>query len=142
MVASCSMAASNEPDLAEPFAGDHAEFGGVASERIGQLGPLANQAFTHLQNHALRLLRDRLHWNKMHARSPCRLADRLGVVTVILAALDVGFDVLGRDQTHLVAQRDQFASPMVCAAAGFHGNLGGRKLGEKGKQLRTAEIYP
>jgi hypothetical protein len=67
---------------------------------------------------------------------------RLGVVAVILAAFDIGFDVLGRDKTHLVTERGQFASPMVPAAAGFHGDPGRWQLFEEGQQLRTAEIEP
>jgi hypothetical protein len=71
---------------------------------------------------------------------PGRFADRLGVITVVLAAFDIGFDVLGWDKTHFMASRGQFASPMVRAATGFHGDLGRRKLFEEGQQLRTAEI--
>src|SRR5271166_4849129 len=76
----------------------------------------------------------------MHARSPRRLADRFGIISVILATFDVGFDILGRDQTHHVAERDQFAGPIMSAATGFHGDLGGGKLREEGDQLRAAEI--
>jgi hypothetical protein len=78
----------------------------------------------------------------MHPRPPCRLADRLGVIAIVLGALDVGFDVLRRDQTNLVAKRGQFASPMVSAATGFRSNLGGGKLRKEGDELRTAEIDP
>jgi hypothetical protein len=39
-----------------------------------------------------------------------------------------------------MAERGQFASPMVCAATGFHGDLCRWKLFEEGQQLRTAEI--
>jgi hypothetical protein len=35
-----------------------------------------------------------------------------------------------------------FASPMVSAATGFHGNLGGGKLSEEGNELSAAEIDP
>ena len=78
----------------------------------------------------------------MHARTPGGLTDRFGVVAVVLAAFDIGFDVLGRDQTHLVAERGQFAGPIMSAATGFHGDLGGRQLLEEGDHLRTAEIDP
>jgi transposase len=114
----------------------------VSAECVDQQGPLANQAFAHLQNHCLSLLRDRLYRHEMHPRSPCRLADSLGVIAIVLGALDVGFDVLRWNQTDLVAKRDQFASPMVSAATGFHGNLGGGKLREEGDELRAAEIDP
>ena len=59
----------------------------------------------------------------MHARSPRGLADRFGIIAVILATFDVGFDVLGRDQTHHVAERDQFAGPIMSTAAGFRGEF-------------------
>ena len=77
----------------------------MAAERVDQQGPLTNKGLPHLQNHALSLLRNRLHGHEMHARPPRRFTDRLGVVAVILAAFDIGFDVLGRNQTHLVAER-------------------------------------
>src|ERR1700722_14221647 len=78
----------------------------------------------------------------MHPGSPGRLADRLGVIAVILATFDVGLDVLGRDQAHLVTERDQLASPMVSTAAGFHCNLCGKKPREEWDHLCAAEIYP
>ena len=78
----------------------------------------------------------------MHARSPGCLADRLGVIPVILATFDVGFDVLGWYQMHLVAERDQFAGPMMSATTGFYGYLGGWELREEGDHLRAAEIDP
>jgi hypothetical protein len=39
-----------------------------------------------------------------------------------------------------MAERGQFASPMVRAATGFHGDLGWWKSFEKDQQLRTAKI--
>ena len=81
----------------ETLGGDHAELGRVATERIDHQGPLTDQCLAHLQNHALSLLRDGLHGYDMHARPPGGLTDRLGVVAVILAMLDVGFDVLRWD---------------------------------------------
>src|SRR5215213_1695290 len=59
-----------------------------------------------------------------------------------ITRVDVGFDVLRRDQAHRMAKRGQFAGPMVSATAGFHGDLRRRQLGEKGDHLRAAEIDP
>ena len=49
----------------------------------------------------------------MHAGTAGGLANRLGVVAVVLAAFDIGFDVLRRDETWRVTERGQFARPMV-----------------------------
>src|ERR1019366_6702682 len=57
-------------------------------------------------------------------------------------AFDIGFDVLRRDQTHRVAERAQFACPVVRAATGFNGDFGGEKLLEERQQLPTAEVGP
>ena len=76
----------------------------------------------------------------MHARPPGRLTDRLRVVTVVLAAFDIGFDVLGRDKSHLMAERGQFAGPIVRPAAGFQGDDGRRELPEEGDHLCAAEV--
>jgi hypothetical protein len=114
----------------------------VAAERVHEQGPLTDQSLAHLQDHALSLLRDGLHGHEMHARPPRRFTDRLGVVAIVLAALNIRFDVLGWDETHLVTERDQFASPIMCATAGFHGDLRGWQLPEERDHLRTAEIDP
>ena len=62
------------------------EFGG-GPRSVNQQGPLPSQALAHIQNHALRLLRDRLHWHEMHVRLLCRLTDRLGVIAAFLPRL-------------------------------------------------------
>src|SRR4051794_18360061 len=106
-------------NLAKSPAGDHTELSGMAAERVGHLSSLTNQGFAHLQNHALGLLRDGLHGHEVHARPPRRFADRFSIVTVVLAAFDIGFDVLRWNKTYLMAERGQFASPMMRATTGF-----------------------
>ena len=128
--------------MSDSLAGDDAELGGVTAHRVDQSGALTDQGLTHLQDHALSLLRDGFHRHEMHARTPGGLADRFGVVAIVLAAFDIGFDVLRRDETHHVAERGQFASPMMRAATGFQGDVGGRELLEEGYHLRAAEIDP
>jgi hypothetical protein len=70
------------------------------------------------------LLRERFHWHEMHAGTPGGLANRFGVVAVVLAAFNTGFDVLRRCETWCVTERGQFAPPMVRTAAGSKGDLG------------------
>jgi hypothetical protein len=76
----------------------------------------------------------------MHAGTPRGLANRLGVVAIVFAALDIWFDVLRRNETHRVAKLGQFAGPVMGTAAGFQGNDDGRELLEEGDYLRAAEV--
>ena len=89
------------------------KLGGVTAHRVDQSGALTDQGLTHLQDHALSLLRNGFHRHEMHAGTPARLADRRGVVAVVLAAFDIRRHVLRRDQMHRVAERAQFARPMM-----------------------------
>lgn len=57
------------------------------------------------------------HRHEVHARSRHRLADCLCIGRVVLAALEVSLDVARRHQPELVAERDQFARPMVRSRA-------------------------
>jgi hypothetical protein len=101
---------------------------------------LTNQCLAHLQNHALSLLRDGLRGYGMHARPPRGFTDRRGVVAVILAGFDIRLDVLRWDQTHRMAERDQFASPIMRAATRFQGDFGRWASLEERNHLRAAEI--
>src|SRR5271165_3957719 len=103
---------------------------------------MSHQGFAYLQDHALGLLRERFHRHEMHARAPRRLADGFGVVPVVLAAFDVRFDVLRRNETRLVAERGQFASPVVGTAARFQDDLRGRELPEERIHLPATQIGP
>ena len=129
-------------DFSGSLTGDDAELGGVSAYRVDQSGALTDQGLTNLQDHALGLLRDRFRRHEMHPRTPGGLTDCFGVVAIVFAAFDKGFDVLRRDETHRVAERGQFASPIMGGATGFQGDDGGRQLPEEGNHLRTAEIDP
>jgi hypothetical protein len=76
----------------------------------------------------------------MHARTPGGFTDRLSVVAVIFGSFDVGFDILRRDEVHRVAERNQFAGPVMRAAAGFQGDFSRRKFLEERDHLSAAEI--
>ena len=81
-----------------------------------------------------------LHWNEVHPRTPRRLTDRFGVIAIIFAAFDIGLDVLWRDKTHRMAERGQFPSPTMRAAAGFQGDDSGRELAEERVHLRATKV--
>jgi hypothetical protein len=63
----------------------------MTAHRVDQSGALTNQDLTHLQDHALSLLRHEFHRHEMHARTPGGFADRFGVVAIVFAAFDIGF---------------------------------------------------
>ncbi len=88
-----------------------------SSARPGRAGPLTavvrclTSTFAGLVQHQNRLLVGTLDRYEAHIRSRHRLADRRRIDHVILAPLDVGFDVSRRYQNHLVPHRGQFAAP-------------------------------
>jgi hypothetical protein len=86
------------------------------------------------------LLRGGFHRHETHPRTPRGLADRFGVVAIVFAAFDIGFDILRRDETHCMAEHGQFASPIMRAATGFQRDARGRKLLEERDRLRTAKV--
>jgi hypothetical protein len=74
-------------DLGNAFGRDDAELRRVTTHSVHQLRPLSHQQVTGTQVHRLGLGLDRLHRHKAHGGARCRLADRLRVVAVVLAAL-------------------------------------------------------
>lgn len=60
------------------------------------LGMLGSQHLPMLDDDRLRLLLGGLDRNRPHTRTRCRLTDRLGIVSVILAPLDEGLHALRR----------------------------------------------
>src|SRR5208337_6585 len=78
--------------------------------------------------------------HEAHAGTAGGLADHLGVVAVVLGALDEGLDVLRWDQVHGVAKGGQHSSPVMRTGARFQGDLGRGQLLEEGDHLRAAKI--
>ena len=74
-----------------------------------------------------------------HRRTRHRLADRLGIARVGLAALDVRLHVGRRHQPHLVTQLGDLARPVVARAARLDPDQAGIKLLEEPSHLRTAQ---
>ena len=71
------------------------------------------------------MLLDGLWWDKVHVRPGGGFAHGGGVVRVVLAAAAlqaIGGDELGRDHARIKAQGFEFATPVVCARTGLHGN--------------------
>src|SRR3546814_15720256 len=67
-----------------------------------------------------------------------RLADRLGIGSVILAALHVRPYILRRHQPNIVPQRDQLPGPVMRVAAGLDADQTSRQLREERQYPRPA----
>src|SRR5206468_9715292 len=87
-----------------------------------------------------RLLVTALDRHEAHPRPAHRFADRFGVDRVVLAAFDVGLDVLRRDQHDLVPQSAQHPPPVVRGAASFQPDPRRRQLGNKLLYLTPSQL--
>ena len=116
--------------------------GGMAAHRIDELGALPHQQLANRQQHGRGLLRGRLDRHAADRRLGGGHADRLGIVAVVLAALDKRFDILRRDQPHAVAQRQQGTAPVMRPAARFQHHLDRRQPFKEPQQLTPPQIAP
>src|SRR3954468_21216433 len=125
-----------------PLGGYKAEFARIAADSVAQLGAIADQPVTHADQHQGGLLLRRFHRYEAHGRPAHRLAQRFSVRRVVLAALDVRFDQLRRDQLHRMPEGLKKPRTMVARTAGFDRNHGRRKLLEERKHLLAAQLLP
>jgi hypothetical protein len=112
----------------------------VSAQAIDQHGALAHQQFPRAMQDQHALLLFALHRHEAHVRPCHRLADRLGIGRVVLAALEVGLDVARRHQPDLMAKRSQFPGPMVRGRAGLDADQAWRKVSEELQQLRPPQL--
>jgi hypothetical protein len=78
--------------------------------------------------HQRGLLLLRFDGDKPHARSRDSLANGGGIIGVILIAFHVGFDVVRRHQSHVVAQLGQLACPVMRCGTGLDPDPASGKL--------------
>lgn len=100
-------------------------FGQQPPQLIDQCRALAHQAPARPMHRELSLLLGVLHRHKAHARALHRLADRLGIVAVVLVILAIGLHELRRHQAHRVPQGRELSRPVVAAGAGLHADQAG-----------------
>ena len=112
----------------------------MPAQRVHQHGPLPHQQLTRPMQHQHGLLFGRLDRHEPHARPGYRLADRFGVGRVRLAALDIKLDVVSRHKPRLVAQRLDFACPMVRCAAHLDTDQAGRQTLEERQHLCPLQL--
>jgi hypothetical protein len=102
-----------------------AELGQQAADAVDAGRALSLQALAQAVHAQHALLLDGLHGHEAHARARGGLADRCGVVRVVLAGralAAVGLDELRVQQARRQTQRSQAARPVVRAGADLHGH--------------------
>src|SRR2546423_11948711 len=82
-----------------------------------------------------------LDWHEAHRWAPGSLADRLGIVGVVLVGFDVGLYQSRTDQPYAMTQLLDLARPIMRARAGFHRHRASRQLGDEGQQLPARELF-
>ena len=131
--------------LLDPFAplrSHNAELGQMRPQGIDHLGPLAHQQIARAMLHQPALLLGRFDLHKTHGRASHRLADRLGVGSIILVALDVSLHVFRRHQPHLVTKLREFTRPIMGRRAGLHADKARRQRFEECQHLAAPKLLP
>ena len=95
------------------------ELGGMGANGIRHHCTLADEKLSRAMQHQRCLLIRLLDRHETHVGPLYRLADRLGVGSVVFIGFDIGAHVLGRHQLNIMAEAPQLACPMVPAAAGL-----------------------
>jgi hypothetical protein len=125
---------------------NHTELRHQPAQPIDDRGALDDESLAHPVHRKQRLLFGRFHRHEAHVRArPC-LADRFGIVAVVLAALAVRDHELGRHQSHRMSESLKPAAPFVRSRAGFHADQARRQTGHDPQQLvaphRASQYHP
>ena len=124
-----------------PLGQDDSKLTQQPAELVDKPSPLFYQQLTKpMQTHYLLLL-DRLNGNGTHIRTICRLADRGGVIAIILLAADESFDVLGWDKSHIVSHILEATRPVMRPATSFHRDNAKWLLYEPRQQLAPTKLF-
>src|SRR2546426_7899555 len=106
-------------DTIAPDRSDDPVLGKMGADRIDHRGLLADEEMARPMEHQAALLLGRLGLDEPHVCPGDRLADSLGVGSIVLLPLDVRLHVGRRHQTHRMPQRFELARPMMRRSTGF-----------------------
>ena len=112
----------------------------MGADRIDHGGLLANEQMAGTMEHQAALLLGRLGLDEPHVCSGDRLADGFSVGSIVLLPLDIGLHVSRRHQAHGVAERLEFARPIMRRCAGFDTNQARRHLLEKRQDIAALQL--
>jgi hypothetical protein len=105
--------------MADPLGHHDAKLGRMPAQRIDQLRALLDQQLAQRQQHAVGLFLSGFDRHEAHARPRRRLADRLGILMVVLGSLDERLDILRRDQPHPVAKCSRRKTGRSCSSTPY-----------------------
>ena len=100
-------------------------FGQQTADLVDELSAAANQPTAHAVKALKILLLDRLLRNESHVGPRYGLADRLGIVGIVLLRLHVRLDELRRHQTDRVTLAAEHSRPIMRAATCLNANQAG-----------------
>src|SRR5437660_3002365 len=101
---------------------------------------LANEQMARPMEHQAALLLGRLGLDEPHGCPGDRLADSLGVGSIVLLPLDVRLHVGRRHQTHRMPERLQLARPMMRRSAGLNTNEARRQPLKEWQNVPALEL--
>jgi hypothetical protein len=87
------------------------------------------------------LLVSALYWHEAHARARDRLADRFGIVAIVLASLAIRDDESRGHDPHAMAKRLKLATPVVSTGTRLHADQARGLLCQERHQLRATEAF-
>src|SRR5580658_9430297 len=90
------------------------------AQAVQRRGSLLHESLAHAVQRQVRLLLDALDRYETHVRSGDGLADRLSIITVVLAALAIRSHEFRGHQLHDVTEHNEPPRPLVRTGAGFH----------------------
>jgi len=118
-----------------------AEFIQQPTQGVGLHGAHLHQEFALAMQRERGLLDRGLDANEFHARLLRGQPDRTSISGIGLVAGDEGPHRLGVQQAHRVAQRHQFARPVVATPAGLDGDEAGLAIGKVLDDLGALELH-
>ncbi len=84
----------------------------------------------------------RLDRHERHGGPLHRLRDGFSIAIVVLVALEERFDVLSRDEAHVMAERPELAADVVGSGTGLHADQAGWDVGQPLRELGAGKLDP
>src|ERR1700677_4353984 len=112
----------------------------MSTNRIDYRGLLADEQMTGTVQRQAALLFRRLGCDKPHVGPGDRFADRSGVSAIVLMSLHVRLHIGWRHQANGVAERLEFARPMMRRGAGFNADQARWQLLEEYQHVAALEL--
>src|ERR1700722_1366694 len=121
---------------------DDAELRKMSADAISHRSLLADEQVPGPMQRQASLLLWRLGRDEPHVWPGDRLANRLGVSSIVLVPLHIGLHIGRRHQTYGAAKRLELARPMMRRRAGLDTDQARRQLLEEDQYVVAREVFP